>query len=54
MAKISKDERAARYQRLFDTFVYARGLDIEFDNWPKKAEADWAAEVERFNAAFPE
>lgn len=50
---ISQAERDRRYQRLFDGFVRLHKLDIEFDNWPAKAEKLWAAEVKKFNEAFP-
>ena len=47
-------DRERAYQRMFDAFVQSRNLDVEFDNWPPEAEADWATEVASFNQRHPQ
>jgi hypothetical protein len=43
---IRKDRTAdQQIQDLFDAFVSQRKLDIEFDNWSKQDEQDWATLV---------
>lgn len=44
---LTNDERVKRYQEEFDKFVYERGLDIEYDNWPEADNQAWAAVVAR-------
>jgi hypothetical protein len=47
------EDRERAYQRMFDGFVHARGLDVEFDNWPADAERAWAEAVAEFNLQHP-
>jgi hypothetical protein len=46
-------DRERAYQRMFDAFVQARGLDLEFDNWPPDAERAWAEAVAEFTRLHP-
>lgn len=42
-------QRDAEYRAMFDAFVEQFNLDVEYDNWPKKAQERWDALVQLFN-----